>query len=119
MLLSGDHAAVAAWRHEQALRRTAERRPDLLHPSAAATEWEIVPATPGDAGELLTLQRACWVQEALANDSLADIPALHESLDDVAGVDADLVDLGGAQRGPAGRRGARPAGGRPPGTSAG
>jgi tRNA (guanine37-N1)-methyltransferase len=47
------------------------------------TEWEIVPATRGDAGELLTLQRACWVQEALANDSLADIPALHESLDDV------------------------------------
>ena len=39
--------------------------------------------SPGDAGELLTLQRACWVQEALANDSLADIPALHESLDDV------------------------------------
>lgn len=83
VLLSGDHAAVAAWRHEQALRRTAQRRPDLLHASAAATEWEIVPATAGDAGELLTLQRACWVQEALANDSLADIPALHESLDDV------------------------------------
>ncbi|MCX6401528.1 MAG: GNAT family N-acetyltransferase [Propionibacteriales bacterium] len=39
-------------------------------------------ATQGDAAELLTLQRACWVQEALANDSL-DIPALHESLDDV------------------------------------
>ncbi|HRK48215.1 MAG TPA: GNAT family N-acetyltransferase, partial [Nocardioides sp.] len=53
------------------------------HASAAATSWEIVPAVPGDAGELLTLQRACWVQEALANDSLADIPALHESLDDV------------------------------------
>jgi tRNA (guanine37-N1)-methyltransferase len=48
-----------------------------------ASGWSIVPATPGDAGELLTLQRACWVQEALANDSLADIPALHESLDDV------------------------------------
>jgi tRNA (guanine37-N1)-methyltransferase len=83
VLLSGDHAAIAAWRLEQARRRTARRRPDLLHPSAAATAWEIVPARPGDAGELLTLQRACWVQEALANDSLADIPALHESLDDV------------------------------------
>jgi tRNA (guanine37-N1)-methyltransferase len=35
-----------------------------------------------DAGEILTLQRACWVQEALAND-LLDIPALHESLEDV------------------------------------
>ncbi|WP_435771214.1 GNAT family N-acetyltransferase [Nocardioides sp. SYSU DS0651] len=42
----------------------------------------IVRATAGDAGEILTLQRACWVQEALANDSL-DIPALHEGLDDV------------------------------------
>jgi tRNA (guanine37-N1)-methyltransferase len=30
MLLSGDHAAVARWRREQALRRTLERRPDLL-----------------------------------------------------------------------------------------
>ncbi|WP_460846611.1 GNAT family N-acetyltransferase [Nocardioides ultimimeridianus] len=39
-------------------------------------------ATPADAAEILTLQRACWVQEALANDRL-DIPALHESYDDV------------------------------------
>ena len=30
ILLSGDHAAVARWRREQALRRTFERRPDLL-----------------------------------------------------------------------------------------
>jgi tRNA (guanine37-N1)-methyltransferase len=30
VLLSGDHAAVARWRREQALRRTWERRPDLL-----------------------------------------------------------------------------------------
>jgi tRNA (guanine37-N1)-methyltransferase len=30
ILRSGDHAAVARWRHEQALRRTFERRPDLL-----------------------------------------------------------------------------------------
>jgi tRNA (guanine37-N1)-methyltransferase len=30
VLLSGDHAKVAAWRREQALRRTRERRPDLL-----------------------------------------------------------------------------------------
>jgi tRNA (guanine37-N1)-methyltransferase len=83
VLLSGDHAAIARWRADQAARRTAQRRPDLLHPSAAATEWEIVPAVPGDAGELFTLQRACWLQEALANDDLAHIPALHESLDDL------------------------------------
>jgi tRNA (guanine37-N1)-methyltransferase len=30
VLRSGDHAAVAAWRHSQALLRTADRRPDLL-----------------------------------------------------------------------------------------
>ena len=30
VLLSGDHARVAAWRREQSLTRTAERRPDLL-----------------------------------------------------------------------------------------
>ncbi len=30
ILLSGDHAKVAAWRHEQSLALTRERRPDLL-----------------------------------------------------------------------------------------
>jgi tRNA (guanine37-N1)-methyltransferase len=30
VLLSGDHAAIEAWRREQALHRTRERRPDLL-----------------------------------------------------------------------------------------
>ncbi len=83
VLRSGDHARVAAWRHEQAVRRTAERRPDLLPPSHASTAWEILPARPADAGELLTLQRACWIQEAIANDSLVEIPALGESLADV------------------------------------
>jgi len=87
VLTSGDHGAVATWRGDQARLRTAERRPDLLHPSAAlggvAGEWEAVPATRGDAGELLTLQRACWVQEAQAIGSLELVPALHESPDDV------------------------------------
>jgi tRNA (guanine37-N1)-methyltransferase len=46
------------------------------------SRWQVVPATKADAGEILTLQRACWVQEALANRTLS-IPALHESLDDV------------------------------------
>lgn len=82
VLRSGDHGKVAAWRHEQAVRRTAERRPDLLAPSVLDDGTPIVRATLGDAGEILTLQRACWVQEAQANDTL-DIPALHESLDDV------------------------------------
>lgn len=30
VLRSGDHGAIARWRHDQALERTAERRPDLL-----------------------------------------------------------------------------------------
>ncbi|MEE8519308.1 MAG: tRNA (guanosine(37)-N1)-methyltransferase TrmD [Dehalococcoidia bacterium] len=30
VLLSGDHAAVARWRRKEALRRTLERRPDML-----------------------------------------------------------------------------------------
>ncbi len=30
VLLSGDHAKIAAWRREQSLERTLERRPDLL-----------------------------------------------------------------------------------------
>jgi len=32
ILLSGDHAKIADWRHQQALERTKKRRPDLLHP---------------------------------------------------------------------------------------
>ena len=30
ILLSGDHGKIAAWRHEQSVARTGERRPDLL-----------------------------------------------------------------------------------------
>ncbi|GAB4365080.1 MAG: tRNA (guanosine(37)-N1)-methyltransferase TrmD [Deltaproteobacteria bacterium] len=38
VLLSGDHARIARWRREEALRRTARRRPDLLKK----------PLTPGE-----------------------------------------------------------------------
>ncbi len=38
--------------------------------------------TDEDLAELVVLQRCCWVQEALANETL-DIPALHESHDQV------------------------------------
>jgi GNAT superfamily N-acetyltransferase len=37
---------------------------------------------PEDVAELLVLQRCCWVQEAIANDTL-DVPALHESADEI------------------------------------
>jgi NAD(P)H-dependent FMN reductase/GNAT superfamily N-acetyltransferase len=39
-------------------------------------------AQPSDAAELLVLQRCCWVDEAIANDTLA-IAALHEGVEDV------------------------------------
>jgi len=38
--------------------------------------------TSADAADVIVLQRCSWVDEALANQTL-DIPALHESLDDV------------------------------------
>ena len=47
ILLSGNHAAIARWRREQAIRRTWERRPDLLaraslspKESALVSAWE-------------------------------------------------------------------------------
>jgi tRNA (guanine37-N1)-methyltransferase len=82
VLLSGDHARIAAWRHEQSLRRTAARRPDLLPSSAALADVAVRAVSPGDAGELLTLQRACWVQETWTNPGLR-IDALEETLEDV------------------------------------
>jgi tRNA (guanine37-N1)-methyltransferase len=82
VLLSGDHAAVATWRLDQARRRTAERRPDLLTPSVLLDDMELRRVEPGDAGELFTLQRACWLQEQEANPGVP-IPALEESYDDV------------------------------------
>jgi tRNA (guanine37-N1)-methyltransferase len=88
VLLSGDHGRIAAWRHEQAVRRTAQRRPDLVAPSSVPGAEEIRPATAADAGEIYTLQRACWLQELEANPGVV-IPALAESPDDVrAGLDA-------------------------------
>ena len=70
-------AAVALSRLvEHALALGTLRRPRLevasLPPGYAAH-----PGEPADADELLVLQRACWVDEALANARL-DLPALHE-----------------------------------------
>jgi len=93
VLLSGDHARIAAWRREQALRRTAERRPDLLHPAQLLGDVELRRVEPADAGELYTLQRACWVQEQQANPGVP-IPALEESYADLQrwiGTDTVLV----------------------------
>jgi tRNA (guanine37-N1)-methyltransferase len=92
VLLSGDHARVAAWRREQSERRTAGRRPDLLPPNALGTDLTLRPVQAGDAGELLTLQRACWVQEQLANPTV-EMDALTEDLDDVRAWIADGLVL--------------------------
>ena len=82
VLLSGDHARIASWRREQAEERTAARRPDLLRRSSLLEGYEVRLVEASDAGELLTLQRACWVQEAQDNPEVT-IPALQESLADV------------------------------------
>ncbi|HYU86267.1 MAG TPA: GNAT family N-acetyltransferase, partial [Kribbellaceae bacterium] len=106
VLLSGHHAAITAWRRGQSLRRTRERRPDLLDVAGALgadlaglVGSDLVgsglvgsgmvgsglvarAAEPADAAELLTLQRACWVSEAQVNEAL-DIPPLTETADDV------------------------------------
>ena len=85
VLLSGDHGAIAAWRHDQRLRRTAERRPDLLPISATVgslAELDVRLATPADAAELLVLQRACWAPEGLASGDWV-VPPLAETLEEV------------------------------------
>ncbi|PWJ25885.1 tRNA (guanine37-N(1)-) methyltransferase [Branchiibius hedensis] len=81
VLLSGDHAKIAAWRHAQRLTRTAARRPDLLPAAAAmsAGDLEIRLATPADVGELLTLTHACWLQVGINNNTLSN-PAQHETV---------------------------------------
>ncbi|WP_235534709.1 GNAT family N-acetyltransferase [Nocardioides sp. Soil777] len=59
-----------------------------MSPSSVPGDEDVRPAVPADAGELYTLQRACWLQELEANPGVV-IPALTESLDDVrAGLEA-------------------------------
>ncbi|QIK76973.1 tRNA (guanosine(37)-N1)-methyltransferase TrmD [Nocardioides piscis] len=85
VLLSGDHGRVADWRRDHAQRRTVERRPDLAASHGLVgdlADLDVRAATAADAGELFTLQRACWLQEQEANPGVS-IPALAESLDDV------------------------------------
>jgi tRNA (guanine37-N1)-methyltransferase len=48
VLSSGDHGAVARWRHEQALERTRTRRPDLIAEADPVTPRN-PPATPGSS----------------------------------------------------------------------
>jgi tRNA (guanine37-N1)-methyltransferase len=48
VLLSGDHKAIARWQRDEALRRTAARRPDLIRQIAAVTDG----LDPRDRGTL-------------------------------------------------------------------
>ena len=84
VLLSGNHGAIAAWRREQALARTRRVRPDLAPVALEGVDGVVVTtATPADAGELFTLQRAAFVAEGRINDSY-DIPPLTQTLDELA-----------------------------------
>ncbi len=43
VLLSGDHGAIARWRRAQSIRRTLDRRPDLLTPErVVAEDWKLL-----------------------------------------------------------------------------
>ncbi len=85
VLLSGDHAAIASWRHAQRVARTLARRPDLVAASATVAgieDLDVRVAAAADAPELLVLQRACWMPEGRVSGSW-HIPPLEESLEDV------------------------------------
>jgi len=78
VLLGGDHAAIAAWRHEQRLERTAARRPDLLHTAATTgdlADLDHAVATPADAPELTVLQKACWLEMVTPEEHWWGAPA--------------------------------------------
>lgn len=64
-----------------ALRPVREDGPEAT--GAPLPELRVAPVRPTDLAELLVLQRACWLQEAFANDTLT-IPALLETAEDVA-----------------------------------
>ena len=90
VLLSGNHGLIADWRHEESVRRTAERRPDLLAAwgdvLAAKDDSDavrILPATAADAGEIHVLQLAGFLSEARLYDDYT-IPPLTEEVADTA-----------------------------------
>jgi tRNA (guanine37-N1)-methyltransferase len=84
VLLSGNHGLIADWRHEESVRRTAERRPDLLAAWGDVLAQEdgtagvrILPATAADAGEIHVLQLAAFLSEARLYDDYT-IPPLTD-----------------------------------------
>ncbi|MFI6680947.1 tRNA (guanosine(37)-N1)-methyltransferase TrmD [Kribbella sp. NPDC050470] len=85
VLLSGNHGLIASWRHEESVRRTAERRPDLLAAwgdvvagkDDATSYVRLLPATAADAGEIHTLQLAAFLAEGRLYDDYS-IPPLTD-----------------------------------------
>jgi tRNA (guanine37-N1)-methyltransferase len=103
VLFSGHHARIAGWRRQQAVARTAERRPELLPdphwqlgeavlPDAVLSDavlsdtvlsdTVLSDAVLSDAGELFTLQRAAFFQEAVLNGSM-ELPPLMQSYEEL------------------------------------
>lgn len=60
ILLSGNHAAVAAWRQEQSRQRTAKRRPDLLRPEGAERALSGASSAPSHLGPLCYPPASHW-----------------------------------------------------------
>jgi len=84
VLLSRNHGLIADWHHEEAVRRTAERRPDLLAAwgdvladKADTSGVRLLPATAADAGEIHVLQLAAFLSEARLYDDYT-IPPLTD-----------------------------------------
>ncbi len=89
VLFSGHHARIAAWRREQALERTRDRRPELL--PADRQPVLIEAGALADAGELYTLQRAAYLGEGRRDGSF-EIPPLAETYADARAGLAELVE---------------------------
>lgn len=89
ILFSGHHAKIAEWRRQQAEALTRLRRPDLLPGRGEVT---IERAASTDAGEIVTVQRAAFVSEALVNRTL-ELPAFTQTVDEVRHTMSDAVVL--------------------------
>ncbi|GAA3133261.1 tRNA (guanine37-N1)-methyltransferase [Kribbella aluminosa] len=98
VLLSGNHGLIADWRHEESVRRTAERRPDLLAAWGDVLSGQdgtdgvrILPATTADAGEIHVLQLAAFLSEARLYDDYTIPPLTDDPAATVARLERGTV----------------------------
>ena len=86
VLRSGDHARVARWRRAQSLRRTRQRRPDLLAGPPTAEEERLAGGVPARRGRpLASLARACDLEHLTMNRTdLVDRAYLRDDIPDFA-----------------------------------